>query len=232
MRATIKQLLDYCATQDKAVLAYKASKMILAVHRDAGYCDKKMQSRAGGHIFLSNNNKFPPNNCAILTVATIIKAVMSWAAEAELGALYLNPKEVAYLQQILAEMGHPQPQTPIQTNNTMAEGIINHKIQPKWTKAMDMHFHWLRNHEAQGQFQIYWQPGKLNIADYFTKHHWQLHHVNVRSKFLSKVKQLAEAWCQRLAQGQTPLKSATSRLAPRVCLTSQIRTSLIPFVTC
>ncbi len=26
MRATIKQLLDYCATQDKAVLAYKASK--------------------------------------------------------------------------------------------------------------------------------------------------------------------------------------------------------------
>ncbi len=78
MRARIKQLLDYCATQDKAVLAYKASKMILAVHRDAGYCDKKkLQSRAGGHIFLSNNNKFPPNNGAIITVATIIKAVMS-----------------------------------------------------------------------------------------------------------------------------------------------------------
>ena len=77
MRATTKQLLDYCTTQDKAVLAYKASKMILAVHRDAGYCDKKMQSRAGGHIFLSNNNKSPPNNGAILTVATIIKAVMS-----------------------------------------------------------------------------------------------------------------------------------------------------------
>ncbi len=90
---------------------------------------------------------------------------MSWAAEAELGALYLNAKEVAYLQQILAEMGHPQPRTPIQTNNKMAEGVINHKIQPKWTKAMDMHFHWLRDHEAQGQFQIYWQPGKLKIAD-------------------------------------------------------------------
>ncbi len=39
MRATIKQLLDNCATQDKAVLAYKASKMILAVHSDAGYCN-------------------------------------------------------------------------------------------------------------------------------------------------------------------------------------------------
>ena len=47
-------------------------------HRVAGYCDKKkLQSQAGGHIFLSNNDEFPPNNGAILTVATIIKAVMS-----------------------------------------------------------------------------------------------------------------------------------------------------------
>jgi hypothetical protein len=38
-RETKEQLLDYCATQDKAVLAYKVSKMILAVHSDAGYCN-------------------------------------------------------------------------------------------------------------------------------------------------------------------------------------------------
>jgi hypothetical protein len=114
-------------------------------------------------------------------------------------------------------MGHPQPQTPIQTDNSMADEVINHKIQPKRTKVMGMRFHWLRNREAQGQFQIYWQLGKLNIVDYFTKHHSPLHHVNVRSKFLSKVKELAEARSQRLAQGQTPPKSATSRLATRVC---------------
>ncbi len=131
-RATIKQLLDYCATQDKAVLTYKASKMILAVHSDAGYCNKKkLRIQVGGHFFLSNDNNFPPNNGAILTVATIIKAVMSLAAEAELGALYLNGKEAAYLQQVLAKLGHPQPQTPIQTNNSMVEGVINNKIQPK-----------------------------------------------------------------------------------------------------
>jgi hypothetical protein len=60
MRATIKQLLDYCPMQDKMV-AYKASKMILVVHSDTGYCNKKKtRSRAGGHIFLSNNNEFPP----------------------------------------------------------------------------------------------------------------------------------------------------------------------------
>ena len=60
---------------------------------------------------------------------------MSSAAEAEIGALYLNAREAVYLRQILVEMGHPQPPTPIQTDNTTAEGVVNHKIQPKRTKA-------------------------------------------------------------------------------------------------
>jgi hypothetical protein len=60
----------------------------------------------------------PPNNGAIFTNTTIIKAVIALAAEAKLGALYLNAKEVVYLHQILIEMGHLQPQTPIQTDNT------------------------------------------------------------------------------------------------------------------
>jgi hypothetical protein len=95
---TIKQLLDYCAMQEEAVISYKASKMILAVHSDAGYCnEKKSRSLAGGHFFLMNNNEHPPNNGAILTVATIIKAVISSAAEAELGALYLNANKVVYI---------------------------------------------------------------------------------------------------------------------------------------
>jgi hypothetical protein len=118
---TVKQSLDYCVTQEEAIITYSASKMILNVHSDAGYLnEKKACSQAGGHFFLSNNDTSPPNNGAILTNATIIKAVMSSAAEAELGALYLNAKEATYLRQILQEMGHPQPLTPIQTNNMTA----------------------------------------------------------------------------------------------------------------
>jgi hypothetical protein len=180
--AKVKQLLDYCATQEDAIITYNASKMILAVHSDAGYCNEKnARSWAGGHFFLSNDEQFPPNNGAILTQASIIKAVMSSAAEAEIGALFLNAKEAVYLRQILTEMGHSQPRTPIQTDNTTAEGVINHKIQPKRTKAMDMRFHWLRDREAQGHFKIYWRPGGTNLADYFTKHHPPAHHVNVRA---------------------------------------------------
>jgi hypothetical protein len=128
----IKQLLNYCTTQEEAVISYKASKMILVVHSNAGYCnEKKSRSQAGGHFFLSNDDEFPPNNGAILSIATIIKAVMSSAAEAELGALYINAKEAVYIRQILTKMGHPQPKTPIKTNNSTAKGVINSKIQPK-----------------------------------------------------------------------------------------------------
>jgi hypothetical protein len=140
----VKQLLDYVSTQEKVMITYRASAMVLSVHSNAGYCnEKKAQSQAGGHFYLSNNNPTSPNNGAILTVATIIKNVMSLAAEAELGALYLNAKEMVYLRQILRKLGHPQPPTPIQTDNTTAEGVVNNIVQPKCTKAMDMRFHWL-----------------------------------------------------------------------------------------
>jgi hypothetical protein len=90
-------------------------------------------------------------------------------------------------------MGHPQPQTPIQTDNMTAEGVTNKKIRPKCTKAMDMRFHWLCNRESQDQFKIYWRPGKTNLVDYFTKHHLPYHHTNVRAEFLTEVQYLAEA---------------------------------------
>jgi hypothetical protein len=119
-----------------------------------------------------------------------MKNVMSSAAEAELGALYLNAKETVYLQQILHKKGHSQPPTPIQTDNTMVEGVVNKIIQPKRTKAMDMRFHWLRNREERSQFRIFWRPGGANLADYWTKHHPPAHHIKMRSEFLMKVKEL------------------------------------------
>jgi hypothetical protein len=94
----VKQLLDYCATQENMIITYNVSQMILAIHSNAGYCNEKNAcSQAGGHFFLLNNKKFPPNNSAILTNTTIIKVVMSSAAKAELGALFLNAKEAVYL---------------------------------------------------------------------------------------------------------------------------------------
>ena len=127
----------------------------------------------------------PPNNGAILNIAQIIKNVMSSAAEAELGALFVCAREAVYIRNILKEMGHPQPPTPIQTDNSTAEGVVNRKIQPKRTKAMDMRFHWLRDRETLKQLRIYWRAGKLNLADYYTKHHPTKHHCEIRYEFLT-----------------------------------------------
>jgi hypothetical protein len=182
------QFLDYVASQEEAILTYNASNMILAVHSDASYhSEPKARSRAGGHFFLSSDADIPTNNGAVLNIAHIIKHVMSSATEAELGALYIMAKEAVYIRIILEEMGHKQPPTPMQTDNAMAEAVINGKVQPKRTKAMDMRFHWLRDRECQKQFRIYWRPGKLNYADYWTKHHPGKHHRNIRKEFLTPV---------------------------------------------
>ncbi len=67
----------------------------------------------------------------------------------------------------------------------MADGVINGKVQPKQTKAMDMRFHWLGDWECQRQFRIYWRPRKLNYAKYWTKHHPETHHRNMQKEFLT-----------------------------------------------
>ena len=121
-----KQLLDYIATQEEAVLTYHASDMKLAAHSDAGYLSEpKARSRAGGHFFLSSESTVPTNNGAVLNIAHIIKHVMSSATEAELAALYIVAREAVYIRIILEELGHKQPPTPLQTDNSMAEAVIN-----------------------------------------------------------------------------------------------------------
>ncbi len=69
-----------------------------------------------------------------MTIAQINDAVMSSAAEGEMGALFINAKEAVHMQRILHEMGHPQPRTHIQTDNLTVEGVINSRVRPKHTK--------------------------------------------------------------------------------------------------
>jgi hypothetical protein len=162
-------LLDYVATHPDAILSYTKSDMILGIHSDASYLsDPKAQSRAGGHFFLSTCTDEAPNNGAILHISQIIKFVMSSAAEAELGVLYINAREAVPCRTVLQEIGHPQPPTPIQTKNSTALGVVTNNILPRRTKAMDMHFGWLRDRDAQEQFRYYWRPGTTNLSDYWT----------------------------------------------------------------
>jgi hypothetical protein len=178
--------MDYIATQEEAILMYSAIHMILAIHSNTSYLSEpKAHSRAGGHTFMAGNEDIPCNNDTILNILQIIWAVMSSAVEAKLGALFINAKTVVSMRKILEDLGHPQPWTPMQTDNSTAHTLLTNKILPKALKAMDMRFHWLRCHKAQGQYRYYWRPGTQNLADYYTKHHPTSHHEFFRSQILT-----------------------------------------------
>ena len=49
----------------------------------------------------------------------------------------------------LKELDHPQPATPIRTDNSTANGIMNKTIKQKQNKAMDKRFYWLRDQVEQ-----------------------------------------------------------------------------------
>jgi hypothetical protein len=59
----VKWLLHYASSNLDAILMYKSSNMILAVHSNASYLSEaNARSRAGGHFFCSTNVDNPPNN--------------------------------------------------------------------------------------------------------------------------------------------------------------------------
>jgi hypothetical protein len=190
----VVHLLNYCATHPDAIVRYTASDMVLHIHSDASYLSVHgARSRTGGYFFLSNNpppNGYtsdtspPPANGPIHVNSTIMNNVMSSAAEAELGALFHNAKDGENLRNTLQAMGHPQPATPMQTDNLCAVGIANNTVRQRRSRAMDMRFYWVRDRVAQHHFHIFWRPSHLNDADYYTKHFPPSHHRIKRQKHL------------------------------------------------
>jgi hypothetical protein len=161
--------------------------MILHIHSDASYLsENEAKRRAGGFFYMGSNDKTDKKltNGAILIISKVLKHVMSSAAEAEIGAVFINAKEGAILRTTLEELGHKQPPIPIETDNTTATGYSNGTIKQKCTKAMDMRFYWIKDRVKQGQFNVFWGPGFQNLADYFTKHHSPAHHKIMRDVYI------------------------------------------------
>jgi hypothetical protein len=91
------------------------------------------------------------------------------AGEAEYGAAFVFAQHGVWLQTIATALGQIQPPTPIFCDNEFAIGLASDTIKQKKSKSIDMRFHWLRDCIRQSQFTITHLPGKLNLADFFTK---------------------------------------------------------------
>jgi hypothetical protein len=106
------KLLNYCNTHPETKIRYHASGMILHIHSDASYLsENEAKIRAGGFFYMGSrtNTEKKLINGAVLIISKVLKHVMSSAAEAEIGAVFINAKEGAVLRTTLEELGHPQP---------------------------------------------------------------------------------------------------------------------------
>ena len=184
-----QQLMDYLNTYPNAYIRYYASNMVLHVDSDAAYLvEPKAKSRIAGYFHLSdhpNITKHPKLNGAILVECKTLRHVVLSSAEAEVSGIFHNATTAIPIRHILTALNHPQPPTPLKTDNTTATGFVYNNIHQKRSKSWDMRYHWLRDKHTQQQFDIFWQSGATNEANYFTKHHPTKLHRNQRAKYVS-----------------------------------------------
>ena len=171
-------------THPDATIRYYASDMVLNVHSDASYLGAAdAKSRAAGIFFLGSlprDDRPIKLNGAIHVLCTILKFVAASAAEAELGALFLNAKQAKIIRLTLEELGHHQPPTPIHVDNSTTVGIVNNTVKRQQSRSMEMRYFWLLDGHHQKIFSFQYHPGFENLGDYPSKGHTGGHHLHVR----------------------------------------------------
>ena len=141
------QLLNNCDTHLDAVIWYKQSNVIIEIHSDSSYLpDPKECSRADGQLsFITKWGQPMMNNVAVHVVSIIIRNVISSKSKDELAALYMNEEDGAVIRNMLEEMVHSRPETPLQTENSTAKGIVNKTISQRRSKVMDVYFYFMND---------------------------------------------------------------------------------------
>jgi hypothetical protein len=161
------QVLDYLAVHPNAVMQFCASDMVMNIHSDASYLSEpNARSRACGHFFMGSLPKDGDPiklNDAFHTLCLILRFVVASAAEAELGALFLNCQEGMIFKTTLKDLGHPQPKIPVHCDNTTAVGISTNTIKRQRSQAMEMRYFWTCEKDAQNVYSFKWNPPAWKI---------------------------------------------------------------------
>ena len=176
--------------------------MHLICHSDASHLSEtKSRSRAGGFFFLGTNKEsiITQSNGGIEHISSIIPTVTGSATESEYAALFINGTTLAGLRIALSDLGYPQSTTPIICDNLCAVGIANNTVKQRRSKAIDMRYHWIQDQINMKNVSVTWHPGKINLADYFTKTHSAAHHRNNRTIYVQDAE--AEAKLLKFSEG-------------------------------
>jgi hypothetical protein len=157
--------------------------MVMNIHSDASYLSKPgAPSRVCGHFFMGKvpiNGKPIKLNGAFHTLCALLRFVVASAAEAELGAIFLNCQEGMNFKLTLEDLRHKQPKIPVHCDNATAVGIANNTIKRQRSREMEMRYFWTCEKDAQNVYSFQWHHGMENLANYQSKHHPGAHHTTV-----------------------------------------------------
>ncbi|KAI2497592.1 Reverse transcriptase (RNA-dependent DNA polymerase) [Fragilaria crotonensis] len=139
----LAQLLNYCATHPDATVRFTASDMLLAIESDASYLSSSSPIPRSV-LYLTNkttarNAGFKPNG-AVHALCQIMREVRPAPPKLNLGRYFTMARKHAPAHRS-DEMGHPQPATPMATDNSTASGIATDTVKQKRSKAVDMRFY-------------------------------------------------------------------------------------------
>jgi hypothetical protein len=134
--------------------------MLLRVLSDASFLSRpKAGSVAGGLSYLGLTDDDDWVNHPISCHFT----------EAEYAGFYAAARIATEERKILANMGHPQPATPLFCDNEVAIGIAADTVSQRMSNPTDMRLHWIRDRVRQGHFRVLFIRGLHNVVDFFTK---------------------------------------------------------------
>ena len=86
-----------------------------------------------------------------------MRNVVASSVETEIFSLLVNYQKTLPLLVDLTELGHPQPPTPIQTDNSMDSSFFPVPLSNKSWKTIDMRYYWLQDRQAQ-KIEFSWKP--------------------------------------------------------------------------
>ena len=114
----------------------------------------------------------------------------------KVGELYMNALEMSPMRTTLEELDHSQLSTSIQTDNSIADGIMNKTIKQRQSKAMDKRFYWLQDRVKQREFRVFWAQErqsrrllhKVPLTSHTQKTKTRIHiHRRSESHYLARV---------------------------------------------
>jgi len=74
-----------------------------------------------------------------------------------------------WIQSLFQELGYDLAPTLICGNNQGSIFIRSNPVQERWTKHIDIHYHYICKCIEDGKVSVYFVPGNENPANMFTK---------------------------------------------------------------